>query len=207
MKLASDASVKEALTIGDGLDIIDASLVMASHTATQDLAAAILHEFDAGNFVDSFQIYSTKQVGSMYRATLALRRGFLSGAPTAVWASSYALLSEGEALDATEFRWDAELGSFVVESAVDYTGRYVRVSYAAGFDADGDDTELYDQTQVPEWLRRSASMLAASVAVTLNPDLAGDQSGAKRDAKMLKDTAMRIAMGHLRYFPSPIRPV
>lgn len=208
MKLATEASVKAALVIGDGLDIIDASIVSALHTATQDLAGALLHDFDAGSFVDIFHIYSTFRAGACYRATLALRQGFVTSTPVVLWADSYAGLADGEVVETTEYRVDTERGAIIIDSETNYVDRYLKVTYAAGFAANDTDIELYEPDVVPDWLERAATLHAAGTVVLLNPDLAGGGNGGeKRDAKELKATGLRIAERHIRYFPSAIRPI
>lgn len=210
MKLATLAMLKEALTIGEGLDLIEASLESALHNTTPEMASATLHAFDAvENQTDDFFLYSTMSAGNSYTATLALRQGFLTDDEVVVtWAGSYLGLDDGaEVADASEYRVDRQKGAVIINSLFNWRSRYVRVVYNAGFPVDGGDPEMYDLDVVPDWLTRAAVMVAAGAAITLNPDLAGSGQGLPRNAEKLTAQGMKIAETNLRYFPSCIRPI
>lgn len=207
MKLVAASAVSSALGLGS-ITLIDNAVTAALHTATEEVKAATLADYDEGTYTDVFFIHAMFRAGDSYRATLALRHGFVTGTPTAKVAANYAaVVAEGEAILSTALILDAERGGLTIDSADNLSNKYVSVTYNAGFAVDGSDDELYDADDVPEWLKKAAILYASASLLRTNPDLQGADGQVKRDPKELHSSAERIARGHVRYFPSPIRPI
>lgn len=204
MKLATEASVLEAMQIDGSIMLIEQAVISALHAATEEAATLLLADFDAGTYTDDFHVLTMLQAGQCYTAQLALAHGFLSTTPVVKAATTYAGLADAEALDAGEYKVDAEKGAITLISATDYTGYYVRVTYAAGFAVDETDDELF--LDVPGWLQVAATKLSSAIIIETNPDLASDQNGNGRDPLKLRASAERMLEKKTRYFPSPIRP-
>lgn len=205
MKLASEASVLEAMQIDSSIMLIELAVSSALHAATEEAATLLMADFDAGSYNDDFHILTTLQAGLCYTAQLALAHGFVTNTPVVKIATTFAGLADATALDTGEYKIDAEKGAITIISPTNYVGQFARVSYAAGFDVDGTDDELF--VDVPGWLQVAATKLSSAIIVETNPDLSSDQNGAGRDPVKLRDSAMRMLEKKTRYFPSPIRPM
>ena len=205
MKLASEASVFEALQVGS-ISLIELAATSALHAATEEIAAMLLADFDAGSYVEDFFIHATTRAGSCYQAQLALGHGFVTGTPALVTASTFADLATGDTLASTEYKIDAEKGGINIISTVDLQGYYVRVTYSAGFEIDDVDDELF--ASVPQWLQLIATKVGCAALIEMAPDLAGSAQGeAGRKPEEIRKAAYRMAEKKMRYFPSPIRPI
>lgn len=205
MKLASEASVFEALQIGS-ISMIEAATTSALHAATEEIGTMLLADFDAGSYVEDFYVHTTTRAGLCYRANLALNHGFVTGTPTVKTAQTFAGLSEGETLADTEYKVDVERGELTIISTTNFAGYHVRVTYAAGFDADDVDEELF--AAVPAWLQVAATKVGAAILIELSPDLQGSVGGEMgRKPEDLRNAARRMLERKIRNFPSPIRPM
>lgn len=205
MKLASEASVFEALQIGS-ISLIETATTSALHAATQEIGTMLLADFDAGDYVEDFPMFAMVKMGPCYQATLALGHGFVTGTPVVQVATTYAGLADGEVIAAENYKLDAEKGGIVLISTSDLVGQFVRVTYSAGFEPDDVDEELF--ANVPEWLQLAATKLGMAGLIEVAPDLAGNNSGeAGRKPEEIRKTAYRMIEKKMRYFPSPIRPM
>lgn len=204
MKLASETALFEALQVGS-IHLIELAATSALHTATEEIATLLLADFDAGSYVEEFHVPSMIRAGQCYTAQLALGHGFVSNTPSVVVATTFAGLADGETLADTEYKFDAEKGSITIVSTTDYSDWYARVSYSAGFAADVDDDELF--ADVPQWLQVAATKLGSAILIEAAPDLAGNESGTGRSADALRASVARVCEKHIRYFPSPARPI
>ena len=206
MKLASEASVFEALQVGS-ISMIETATAEALHAATLELSTMLLEPtFDAGTYTEEFFIHAMLRGGECYRANLALNHGFVTGSPVVKSAATYAGLADGTVLEATEYKFNAEKGEVIILSTTNYEGMYISVAYSAGFEADDVDDELF--ANVPEWLQVVATKVGAAALLEVAPDLTGNSNGdTGRDPEKLRKSAFRMLETKIRYFPSPIRPM
>lgn len=81
----------------------------------------------------------------------------------------------------------------------EYAGPFIEVSYTVGFPVDGTDSDLYEQTVVPTWLKEAAKLNALIMLenhpVVKNADL-------EQDTDMLRDRLSTLLKQYSSYAPS-----
>lgn len=196
--------------IGFDAGVASNKLDSAVEAATQALIGCLLTEFDRVAVVDDFYILSTGSlpIGSTYRTRLALSRGFIVGDVTMIFSHRLEdLTTDFSPVDPGWVKVDAEKAGVVI-TGPDLRDCFVRVSYTAGFEADDSDPTLYDQGQLPEWLKESALMLSVAYLDSSHPDLRFEKgSGAKDSANAMRAAVNHRIAGKVRYFPSATNPI
>ncbi len=187
---------------------------MALEGATLWLKGASRYELDqATGLVDDFLIdVQSPQWARHHRATLGLSRGFVSSV-TVVGADTFDNLTASP-VTVTPANVDTVKGLVTIHALPSalpgywpdgwWGIRYIRVTYNAGFAADGSDTQMYDQTALPSWIINAAKM-RAMVLLASHPAFA--DAKAVTDVKTLADMSQTAVIQNARYIPSAQLPL
>lgn len=230
MRLVPVQKVLEKLVYSETITDIRTASISALDTTTEALAGELRTEFGAGSFTDIFFVNRSMQLdvsqAHARRATrlfeteavafttkLFLSRGFVKATPAVIVASalSRADLDGASATDiASASHVNLERGVVTVTDK-NLSGLYVKVTYAAGFDVDSDDEDVYDQGQVPSWLRELA-VAHAAIEVSGNPSLfvgTDDDvfADSKRFAVRLESRTVSVIQSKIRYVPDAVHPL
>ncbi len=183
--------------------------------ATEEMVGVLRTEFDRGVVTDLFYNDLSFKEGVAFTTQLRLNRGFLDlGQPYTIRAAATRLAlpkstakdlrdePDGSGDDLTIV--DAEKGLVVIRD-IDLSNLYIEVRYTSGFNVDGDEALLFDQTEVPSWLKEAA-FLQTNVLVRHNPVLASHFEGDNTTAELVlsKDRAIQ---SRIRYHPEYLNPV
>lgn len=206
MKLVPVATVRTALAVASITDI-DTAIGLALDKATEEIASDLrLETFARGSFADVFFAHK-RMPNNAYE--FLLTNGFLVvGEDITV---TYSTLFADAASDPT---WTLVSGEDYLSSLpkgyVETRGwaldkKYIRVTYTSGFEVDGDDDELYDQTQVPTWLQLAA--VAKAQHLLLNSPLLTFEGTQKPEIADLRSDYTKMAVPHIRYKPLAFIPI
>lgn len=213
MYLVPVSTIRNALGYDNLTDIVTA-IKAGLDTADVGLAASLRTTFEEQARVDYFHVKASFQPATDVRQTsFLLKQGFVQASPayTMKAAPTRAGLAETSAVnlrDVTNFgdltSMDTERGVVIVDG-YDLTGLYVKVGYTAGFGADADEEDLYDQTEVPTWLQEMAKV-SSMIDVVTNPSLFGEDE-TKPNTKVLTNKLGLMITDHVRYEPLARKPL
>lgn len=173
-KLARTADVDTRGGLSNNTDVhlsINAALESASLYAESVLDTTFSRE----TVTDSYWVNSLEVPFDGEFIFLKLSKAFVDSAqPITVEHSSTWIdfATNKVALLATQFIVDYDRGILkIVGAALDAT--YIKVTYTAGFNVDSITSDLYDQTEVDEWLRDVAvvyTLVVMGQSITLSPN-------------------------------------
>ena len=103
---------------------------------------------------------------------------------------------------AVVMRTDLQKG-IVTDIGTKFLNSYVTLTYTYGFEVDAGDSRLYDQSQVPGWLKE-ASRVAALRMLASNPAVTA--AGVELNVDTLNSQYAALMNRHLRYAPSALLP-
>lgn len=200
MKLTTVASVRAAVGVPQ-LSSIDGAIEQALHRVTDEIAGAMRTKtFARGTYSDLFYLHRGRvaELGP----TLVLANGFvdLNATVTIVYAGAFSAFDAGhaEALTTQNYFITPDKSLLVIRDR-NLGGRYVQASYTSGFDVDGDDAYLYDQTQVPEWLKSAA--IAKAHLLLMNNPLLNFEGTTKPEKEDLQEVYREALQPNIRYAP------
>ena len=99
--------------------------------------------------------------------------------------------------------WYGTTSGFRARQISQYQGPLIRVTYQAGFEADGTDPDMYDQSQVPDSLKEIARVQAL---ILLDDHPVLKNAEVEQDIDLLK-SSLNIMMSRInRFEPSALRP-
>lgn len=205
MRLASVSDLRTSMGFDDIPDVTNA-IAFALDTTTPAFEAHLRTAFDRAGVTDTFAVGDQVWLHGTPQLRLRLSRGFVvSGSLTAWYADRIESLDDSA--ERTEVTGDLTLGlekGVASNFTLDLNRKYLRVAYQAGFTADGDDPEMYDQAQVPDWLR-TAAMLAARIELNNHPHFKSDE-GTTSVAVLERRLSLLIG-DKARFVPAAIDPI
>lgn len=212
MMLLDPTIIRDELGFDDMTDINDA-ITGAVQAATASLSAALHTSFDAGTHTDTWFVEAPlRKVAGLCETEFRLTYGFVQTL-TSFGYSTYAnLLGTSEALNSlSDVVLSAEKGS-IRDFTTDYTRTFARAVYTHGFAVDDANQDVYDQEQVPQWLKEAAKMQAL-VLLANSPAL--KQAGIDIDTYSYASLKQQgpgtvlqaILAQHARYMPLAILPL
>ena len=223
MLLASVNDIVAALGFDQMTDIQNAAS-MALDAAEAQLMAALDTDFEAGTFSDIFFVDEAPARGSV---EFRLSHGLVSSLtqvlanadpggfdtdPVSTWSSGGWPLRgyvAGQNVDCTanctpQLDQKAKDRGVIRDILSRYRQTYVRVTYVAGFAADGTNPASYDLTQVPDWLQQAAK-LNAMIGLADSPALS--EASVKLDVKSLTNQYNALLGRKVRYAPLAVLPL
>jgi hypothetical protein len=196
----------------DNLTNINNSIARGLDQAELFLATNLRTIFGRVSQTDVFFVRSSFIAGATHRSSFLLSQGFVQASPayTAKAALSRLGLAESDAIDLRAHDgddltdMDAEIGILNVDG-IDLSGYFLEVTYDAGFATDAAISEMYDLSEVPDWLEEAARV---SAMLTLAEDrtLRGDEESAIK-TDHLKAALGSVVDSHVRYRPTAHRPL
>jgi len=207
MKLVPLQSVLDAIGFEAGLE--DAAIENAIHSATGDLETILRTEFARASVTDLFftpEANVLKLGGAGYRVSLALSRGLVVGSVTVTYATTTTGLTEDPITpDAAKQKVGAEKGVLVLLDT-DVNDCYIQATYTAGIEVDDTEADLYDQDQVPTWLKEAAVAQAIIRLDSARPQMRSD-SKVPVNVDVLKRSVCLNTEPRIRYFPAAVHPL
>jgi hypothetical protein len=179
----------------------------ALHLATSALGSSLTTDFKLGTVQDLFFVVepSLWTEGNLY-TEFRLSHGFIRIDQPFVGSfggSMSAMFSGNQLLDVSSSITVQREKGVVVDTSNIYQRQWVRFTYAKGFQIDPDDEFMYDQTEVPDWLK-DAAKLYAKIMLQSNPSL--QDVAIKMDTKMMQRALSSLVQPHMRYTPAAIQP-
>ena len=204
MLLASVKGIREALGFDDMTDIT-AAIDMALHAAEPQLASILDTAFERSEVVDTFWVQEPGfRQGSHFKTEFRLSRGLLAAAPAVSHTEEPTLFSTPHPVDVS----DAvvfDLGKGIGRDwKTRYNRHYVEIRYTAGFEADPENAQSYDLSQVPAWLQEAAK-LKCLMHLAKQPALT--EAGVALDARQLDAQLAALINRHIRYAPMALLPL
>jgi hypothetical protein len=207
MLLASVQEIRDRLGFDDMTDIMFAAQ-MALDAATPQIEAMLNTSFTQGSYVETFYVekppYIVKQA---FRTKFRLNNGFV--ALTSV-KSSYELAAFSAAPPSTTVKDVTSTVMVDVDRGIvddinnRYEWQYVQIAYSAGFPPDPNDSDSYDLTQIPDWLKQAAKLRAM---IGMADDASLSEAGIKLDTKTLWAQFNALVSRKMRYAPTAKMPL
>lgn len=194
MMLVSVETVRDPLGFDDMVNINDA-VTMALHAVTPQIAAALNTDFNRGTMTDIFWVREpTVEDGPHCQTEFRLSNGLLSAEPT--------MVLDSRAL-AFPLRSDLVKG-VLYDRGTPFANDYLEFTYTYGFLPDADNAEMFDQVQVPDWLKEMARISALRILAS-NPVIT--DVGATIDVVTLTMQYETLVSRHRRYAPAALLPI
>jgi hypothetical protein len=205
MYLASVAAIRQKLGFDDMTDI-NFAIDTALDAAESQLATRLETEFDQGAFVDTFYVRVPPYCdGPAFETQFKLRRGLITSLVSVKYADTPETLADPTQL--TDVTATVQLHpdkGLVKDFTTRYVGKYVQISYQAGFAVDPKNGDSYLISSVPQWLQQAAT-LNALVGMADSPVLS--EASIKLDVKSLGSQYDALTGRHLRYAPIAVLPL
>jgi hypothetical protein len=210
-KLVDVSVVRDRIGYPNDADI-NTAITDALEGVTIKLESLLRTKFSTISTTDTYFIRpgQSRWSKTQFRTKLFLTRGFLSSATLTdvkYGASLQAFNSEVNRIDVDTSLYlieDKERGVIDILD-FDLGDLYVQVTYDSGFNLTEGDATLFDQTEVPDWLKEAAELLAI-VELEANPAINPEDRSAQ-EIDNTKNLFTRVITPHIRYVPAAIRPI
>ena len=204
MMLTDPTIIRDFLGFDDMTDINDA-IDAALTSATSTLASRLNTTFQRSTGKDMFFVEAPfRQVGYLQQTEFRLSKGFIHAI------TKWDHATEIGSTDATSAVGDIITNNdkgIVKDMQTDYTLRFVQAEYTYGFEPSATDPEMYDLTQVPDWLQEAAK-LSALMNLEHNPSLkAIDEGAGGTPTRVFSIPLQNLMAEHARYAPLAQIPV
>lgn len=202
--LTDPTVIRDQLGFDDMTDIT-AAISSALHSATAVISARIGTELDRATLTDLFYVNAPGyEQGKSVQTVLRLTQGFVQTLVTVELADMVTYFGTDAVTDikGTVFP-DASLG-VLKDMVTPYNDQFVKVVYTAGFEADTVDPTMYNQTQVPDWLKELAK-IQAILLLSKHPSMVN--SGVEIDVETMRSQLDAIIQRKIRYTPIAILPM
>lgn len=210
MRFVTTAQVRNMIQ-ADSIDRLNIAIEAAGDFVTERMKADLNTDFSYSAAVtDIFFVKNMNRHGALYasrwKQRFALSRGFLAAAPTVTYATSRASLTSSPTTLTSDY-WACDLtrGELSIFD-IDLRDVYIKVAYAAGFNADSGDALLYDQSETPDWLQQAAKNLTLVHLLRTNPDLKNDDDFTGTELEDVAKAAQAVLAQHHRNFVMAVRP-
>lgn len=221
MKLVPVATIRQALGFEDMADInLAITSIMSAVTASMEMALDT--SFDRAMATDLFYVspHHGPDGNGHVQTLLRLRNGFIVPQTISVQSGATVYALDDDPITITNMNVrsyrDVEKG-LLFDAKTLYTGGhrslrsidfmggpYIRVTYSYGFDVDDTDPDLFDQDQVPNWLKEAAA-IQARIFLADHSILKNNE--ATYDTNFLKQALKALMLSHLRFGSGSIVPM
>jgi len=196
MLLFPPQQIREQLGFDDMPDI-NTAVTMAVEAIEPQIAGLLATEFEkqTGHMDVFFAVEPRVDQGRHRYTEFRLSRGFVFNVGVTAKDPTNGTRTLGQTLLIDEAR------GVVRDIGTPFRNSYVEISFDSGFDADGTDPTLYDQAQVPDWLKQAAR-IGALRSLASNPTVTN--AGIELDKGVLDAHYAALVNRHIRYAPDAI---